>query len=97
MASGLPVLYTTCPALDGVSTTQARQVEGNVASLRAAFTDAVTAGPQPRKPDHAVFDRYGIGSTAQQIDDLYERLLQERSKRRGGKRGAKSGTGRGVA
>src|ERR1700677_1702041 len=75
MASGLPVLYTTCPALDGVSTTQARQVEGNVASLRAAFTDAVTAGPQPRKPDHAVFDRYGIGSTAQQIDDLYERLL----------------------
>jgi glycosyltransferase involved in cell wall biosynthesis len=83
MASGLPVLYTTCPALDGVATAQARQVEGNVAALRAAFGDAVTAGPQPRKPDGAVFDQYGIDATARQVDDLYERLWQHRSKRRG--------------
>jgi glycosyltransferase involved in cell wall biosynthesis len=87
MASGLPVLYTTCPALDGVSTKQALQVDGTVAGLRAAFSDAVMAGPQPREPDITVFERYGIGSTAQRIDDLYERLWKERSKRRGEKRG----------
>jgi glycosyltransferase involved in cell wall biosynthesis len=83
MASGLPVLYTTCPALDGVVTAQARQVEGSVGALRAAFGDAVMAGPQPRKPDTAVFDSYGIGSTARQVDGLYERIWARRSKRRG--------------
>jgi len=83
MASGLPVLYTACPALDGVSTAQARQVEGTNAALRAAFGDAVTAGQRPRQPDEAVFDRYGIGAIARQIDDLYERLWQDRLKQRG--------------
>jgi glycosyltransferase involved in cell wall biosynthesis len=83
MASGLPVLYTTCPALDGISTAQARQVEGTVASLRAAFGDAVTAGQRPREPDNAVFDQYGIGATAGKVDGLYERLRQRRSKQRG--------------
>jgi glycosyltransferase involved in cell wall biosynthesis len=91
MASGLPVLYTTCPALDGVSTKQARQVEGTVPALRAEFSDAVMAGPQPREPDITVFERYGIGSTVQRIDDLYERLWRERSKRRGVKRDVKRG------
>jgi glycosyltransferase involved in cell wall biosynthesis len=80
MANGLPVLYTTCPALDGITTTEARQVEGNVAGLRAAFTDAVKAGPGSRKPDTPVFERYGIESTASRIDDLYEQILRDRSK-----------------
>ena len=35
MASGLPVLYTACPALDGIETGQARQVAGTVEALRA--------------------------------------------------------------
>ena len=83
MANGLPVLYTVCPALDGISTAQARQVEGTVAALRAAFGDAVTAGQRPREPDNAVFSRYGIGATADQIDGLYERLRQRRSRQRG--------------
>jgi glycosyltransferase involved in cell wall biosynthesis len=83
MASGLPVLYTTCPALDGITTAQARQVDGTVAALRAAFGDAVTAGQRPRQPDNAVFDRYGIGATARAVDGLYERLRQRRSKQRG--------------
>lgn len=74
MASGLPVLYTTCPALDGVSTAQARRVPGTVAAMRAALRDAVGAGPGPRVPDGNVFARYGIASTAQRVDDLYERL-----------------------
>jgi glycosyltransferase involved in cell wall biosynthesis len=80
MANGLPALYTTCPALDGITTKQARQVDGTVAALRAAFSEAVTAGPQPRQPDTAVFDKYGIGSTAERIDDLYERIARARTK-----------------
>jgi glycosyltransferase involved in cell wall biosynthesis len=83
MANGLPVLYTTCPALDGIPTTQARQVAGTTAALRAAFSDAVAAGPQPRKPDDTVFGKYGIAAIAGQIDDLYERLRQDRSKPHG--------------
>lgn len=74
MASGLPALYTTCPALDGVATAQARRVPGNVAAMRAALRDAVEAGPGPRVPDGNVFARYGIASTARRVDDLYERL-----------------------
>ena len=35
MASGLPVLYTVCPALDGIQTSQARQVTGTVEALRS--------------------------------------------------------------
>jgi glycosyltransferase involved in cell wall biosynthesis len=83
MANGLPVLYTTCPALDGITTTQARQVDGNAAALRAGFAEAVAAGPGPRQPDHSVFEQYGIGSTAEKIDDLYDRIRQTRSKGRG--------------
>jgi glycosyltransferase involved in cell wall biosynthesis len=82
MANGLPALYTTCPALDGIATAQARQVDGTTAGLRAAFSEAVAAGPQPRKPDVEVFDKYGIDATAQQVDDLYERLRQRRLKLR---------------
>ena len=74
MACGLPVLYTTCPALDGINTAQARQVPGTVDGLRAALRDAVKAGAGPRLPDSAVFARYGIAATAQRVDDLYERL-----------------------
>lgn len=84
MACGLPVLYTTCPALDGVSTSQARQVPGTVEGLRAALREtsalretlgeAAASGPGPRLPDGNVFSRYGIEATARRVDDLYERL-----------------------
>jgi len=80
MANGLPALYTTCPALDGVVTTQARQVTGTVPALRAALAEAVQVGQRPRKPDDAVFDRYGIGATTQRIDELYECLWLNRQK-----------------
>ena len=75
MASGLPVVYTVCPALDGIQTSQARQVAGTAEAMRAEIRKAVEAGPQPREPDSAVFDRYGMESVARQIDDLYERIL----------------------
>ena len=78
MASGLPVLYTTCPALDGLVTSQARQVAGTAEALRAEIRAAVEAGPRPRESDSAVFEHYDIGAVTRRVDDLYERIMAER-------------------
>ena len=78
LASGLPVLYTTCPALDGISTESARQVEGTAAALGTEISKEVEAGPRPRTPDARVFDRYGIAAIAGEVDHLYERLAAAR-------------------
>ena len=86
MARGLPVIYTVCPALDGIQTSQARQAAGTAEAMREEIRKAVDAGPQPRKPDNAVFDRYGMESVAHQVDDLYERLLARRRAGRGRRR-----------
>ena len=75
LASGLPVLYTTCPALIGIHTEAARQVEGSVTSLRAEISKAVDTALRPRVVDRNVFEHYGAESTIRQIDDLYERIL----------------------
>jgi glycosyltransferase involved in cell wall biosynthesis len=82
MASGLPALYTVCPALDGIQTSQARQVAGTAGAMREEIRKAVDAGPQPRKPDNAVFDRYGMESVTHQVDDLYEQIRARRGRRR---------------
>jgi glycosyltransferase involved in cell wall biosynthesis len=84
MASGLPVVYTVCPALDGIQTTQARQAAGTAEAMRAEIRKAFEAGPQPREPDRAVFNRYGMDSVARQIDDLYEQILAGRRRTRRG-------------
>ena len=81
LANGLPVLYTACPALDGIVTDRARQVAGNVTALRAELTKEVEAGIRPRQPVIEVFDKYGIESVAGQIDDLYERQAARRRRR----------------
>lgn len=81
MASGLPVLYTTCPALDGIQTEQARQVAGTAEALRAEMRKQLEAGPTPRLPDHRVFARYGMQSVAGQIDDVYRQALSRRPRR----------------
>ena len=78
MASGLPVLYTVCPALDGIQTSQARQVTGTVEALRSEIQKAVEAGPLPRDSDNTVFERYGMESVVGRIDDLYEQILANR-------------------
>jgi glycosyltransferase involved in cell wall biosynthesis len=83
MASGLPVVYTVCPALDGLQTSQARQVAGTAEAMRGEIRKAVEAGPQPREPDSTVFGRYGMESVAGQIDDLYERIRADRGRQRG--------------
>jgi glycosyltransferase involved in cell wall biosynthesis len=80
MASGLPVLYTVCPALDGIQTSQARQVTGTVEALGAEIRKAADAGPLPRESDHTVFERYGMASVVGRIDDIYERILENRTR-----------------
>jgi glycosyltransferase involved in cell wall biosynthesis len=86
LASGLPVLYTTCPALDGIQTERARQVTGTAQALGDEIRKEAEAGPRPRGADGHVFERYGIGSVVHRIDDLYEQVLAahpRRAKRRG--------------
>ena len=66
MASGLPVLYTACPALDGIETGQARQVAGTVEALGAEIRKAVEgrpAGP-PARPRGLRTVRHGSGRRA---------------------------------
>jgi glycosyltransferase involved in cell wall biosynthesis len=84
LASGLPVLYTTCPALDGIKTDRAREVAGTAAALREEIRKEVEAGPRSRDADAKVFERYGIEATSARIDDLYDQLVA----RRGGARSA---------
>jgi glycosyltransferase involved in cell wall biosynthesis len=78
LSNGTPVLYTTCPALDGISTGRARQVDGSVTALRAEMAKEVEAGFRPREPVTEVMERYGIEAVSAQVDDLYERLWAAR-------------------
>jgi glycosyltransferase involved in cell wall biosynthesis len=81
LASGLPVLYTTCPALDGIQTERARMVAGTPEALREEIRKEFETGPRPRIADSKVFDRYGIESVVSRIDDLYEKILATRPRR----------------
>jgi glycosyltransferase involved in cell wall biosynthesis len=81
LASGLPVLYTTCPALDGIHTDQARQVEGSVGPLGEEIRKELEAGGRPRRVPTEVFEKYGIGSVTEAIDALYEQTLARRPRR----------------
>jgi glycosyltransferase involved in cell wall biosynthesis len=81
LASGLPVLYTTCPALDGIETEHARQVAGTPDALGTEIRKEVAAGPGPRTADSRVFESYGMESVARRIDDLYEQVLAARPRR----------------
>ena len=78
LASGLPVLYTTCPALDGIQTERARMVAGTPDALRDEIRKEFDTGPRPRIADNKVFARYGIESVVSRIDDLYEKILESR-------------------
>ncbi len=81
LASGLPVLYTTCPALDGIQTERARQVAGTPEALREEIRKEVEAGPRERVADSKVFAQYGMESVVTRIDDLYEEILAGRPQR----------------
>jgi glycosyltransferase involved in cell wall biosynthesis len=78
LASGAPVLYTTCPALDGLTVSRASQVPGTVDGIRDGMTAELDAGRRERKPEPAVEAEYGIKAVTARIDDLYERLAARR-------------------
>ncbi|MCC5697161.1 glycosyltransferase, partial [Klebsiella pneumoniae] len=78
LANGLPVLYTTCPALDGVPTERATRVPGEVGGMRAAMAAEIEF-PRVRAEEAEVRRRYGIESVTERIDELYLRLHQRRS------------------
>lgn len=78
LANGLPVLYTTCPALDGVPTERATRVPGEVGGMRAAMAAEIEF-PRVRAEEVEVRRRYGIESVTERIDELYLRLHQRRS------------------
>jgi glycosyltransferase involved in cell wall biosynthesis len=77
LANGIPVLYTTCPALIGIDTDRARQVPGNAERMRAEIAAEIMAA-RPRADEPAIRSRYGIESVTDRIDDMYARLWQRR-------------------
>ncbi|MGH3120174.1 MAG: glycosyltransferase, partial [Streptosporangiaceae bacterium] len=74
LANGAPVLYTTCPALEGLDAGRARQIPSTVAGIREAMADELAAGQRPRIAEPAVEKEYSVEAVTARIDDLYERL-----------------------
>jgi glycosyltransferase involved in cell wall biosynthesis len=75
LANGAPVLYTTCPALDGLDVSRATQVPSSAGGLRDAMLAELAAGRRPdRATEPAVEKEYGIQAVTSRIDDLYEQL-----------------------
>jgi glycosyltransferase involved in cell wall biosynthesis len=79
LANGIPALYTTCPALDGIETGRARQVPGEVEGLRREIAAELAGGRRPREEVLAIRERYGIEAVTRRIDDLYDRLMARRN------------------
>ncbi len=74
LANGIRVLYTTCPALDGIATERASQVPSTVTGMGEAIAAAVRAGQGTRKPEPVIASDFSIAAVTRRIDDLYERL-----------------------
>ncbi len=78
LTNGIPALYTTCPALEGIETERARQVPGEVDGLRREIAAELARGRRPREGVPAIREQYGIEAVARRIDDLYDRLMARR-------------------
>ena len=78
LTNGVPALYTTCPALDGIATDRARQVPGEVAGMRAAIQAELEA-ERPRRSEPAVLEHYGMARVTERVDALYDRLAAARA------------------
>jgi glycosyltransferase involved in cell wall biosynthesis len=79
LANGAPVLYTTCPALTGLTVSRAQQVPSTATGIRAALAQEIETGPRDRLPEPAVEKEYGISAVTNRIDDLYEQLAGRRT------------------
>lgn len=79
LVNGLPVLYTTSPALDGLKVSRARRVPGTATGIRGAIASEVSVGRRERTPETTVEAEYNAQAVVARIDDLYERLAARRS------------------
>ena len=79
LANGIPALFTTCPALEGIETERARQVPGDVEGMRREIAAEIAGGRRPRQGVPTIGERYGIEAVTRRIDDLYERLMSRRN------------------
>jgi glycosyltransferase involved in cell wall biosynthesis len=82
LASGAPVLYTTCPALEGLDVSRATRVPGTAEGIREGLAVELRAGRRDRIAEPAVEAEYGIKAVTARIDGLYERLAAPHSARR---------------
>ena len=82
LANGIPALYTTCPALEGIETDRARQIPGEVDGMRQEIAAEMAAGRRTRQGVPAIREHYGIEAVTRRIDDLYERLMAAHSRDR---------------
>ena len=97
LANGAPVLYTTCPAIDGLDVDRARRIPSDITGIRDALAAGIRAGQRDRVPEPAVEKEYGIQAVTSRIDDLYDSLasrrrLRTRWRRSRGARPAPAGT-----
>jgi glycosyltransferase involved in cell wall biosynthesis len=74
LANGAPVLYTTCPALEGLDVSRATQVPSSAGGLRDGMVAEIASGRRDRSAEPAVEKEYGIQAVTSRIDDLYEQL-----------------------
>lgn len=78
LASGLPALYTTCPALDGVPTERAQRISADPDELRGeVLAELATRGGRGEVPE--IRRLYGIEAVTGRIDSLYEGLWAQKS------------------
>ncbi|MFI0351826.1 glycosyltransferase [Actinomadura sp. 9N407] len=76
LASGLPVLYTACPALDDLpapsSALQARRLPTRVAAWAAALAEHSRSGSQVRHVPPPAVDHYAVDAHAERLTALYQ-------------------------
>jgi glycosyltransferase involved in cell wall biosynthesis len=77
LASGLPVVYVSCPPLEARPGAPARRVPGTPEALRAALAEALRDAPaRPASTAvPAVVAEHDIGRVAGALDQLYSRLV----------------------
>ena len=76
LAAGLPVLYTTCPALDDLppgSVPGARRLAPDVRAFGREIAAAIHQGPQ-RLPPPSALEHYDMAQLAARVDALYARV-----------------------
>ncbi|MFD5570844.1 glycosyltransferase [Streptomyces cadmiisoli] len=73
LASGLPVLYASCPAIEDLppqATAGARRVTGGAEAYARAITEVRASGPRPRTAPEGAH-RYSITRSAARLMDVY--------------------------